>query len=448
MRFKSILGALIFVCFATLFATVSFIQTKNFGRIATKVISDLSQKKANTQVSVKHFSISLFPPGIELNQVKVKKDFGEGKKFESEFGKLGLYVGLIEFEEKKISLGEIKISDSIVKYTSPESDEEIKEIDQEIINEVFRLSDRLPLTIDTVILQNAKIHLNHELLEAKRVKVFKRADAFMVRFHLANLRPLREKDFSLDEIWGDAEIGRKNINLHRLKVQHDVHSLLIKGKIKNYPLLKNSELSLSGESSVFLKNMSQEIALPDLIKIDAGFAHFSFKLGFAQRKLEGLLDLSLAGLDSNVIKADQLITSVDLKNDILSVKSLSLINKKEKLRLVSGVDVFNLKNSDYLYDPINIQLDQFDLNNALGILPSLHSIKGELTGQLKFTYKNKDLDFEPKDGFVIHHLGLVVGEDKPFTVLMIKKAVLNSASFRVKKLKEFQMDSLVQLEHS
>ena len=101
MRFKSILGAFIFVCFATLFAMVAFVQTKNFGRIATKVISDLSQKRANTKVSVKHFSLSLFPPGIELNQVKVNKDFGEGKKFESEFGKLGLYVGLIEFEEKK-----------------------------------------------------------------------------------------------------------------------------------------------------------------------------------------------------------------------------------------------------------------------------------------------------------------------------------------------------------
>jgi translocation and assembly module TamB len=448
MRFKSILGALIFVCFATLFAMVSFIQTKSFGRIATKVISDLSQKRANTQVSLKHFSISLFPPGIEINQIKVKKDLGEGKKFESEFGKLGLYVGLIEFEEKKFSLGEIRISDSMVKYTSPESDEEIKEIDQKVINEVFRLSERLPLTIDTVILENAKIHLNHELLEAKRLKVFKRADAFMVRFHLANLRPLKEKDFSLDEIWGDAEIGRKNISLHRLKVQHDVHSLLLKGKIKNYPLLKKSELSLSGESSVFLKNISQEIALPSFLKIEAGYAHFSFKLGFVQRKLQGSLDLSLAGLDSNVIKAEQLITSVDLKNDILSVKSLSLINKKEKLRLLSGVDVFNFKNSHYLFDPINIQLDQFDLNNALGILPTLHSIKGELTGQLKFTYKNKDLNFEPKDGFVIHHLGLVVGKDKPFTVLMIKKALLSSAAFRVKKLKEFQMDSLVQLEHS
>ena len=408
----------------------------------------LKSKKANTHVSVKNFGISLFPPGIELNQVKIKKNFGAGKEFQSELGKLGLYIGLIEFEEKKISLGEIRISDSIIKYTSPESNEEVKEIDQKMINQFFKASERLPLTIDTVILENAKIILNYELLEAKRVKLFKRADAFMVRFHIANLRPLKEKDFSVDEIWGDAEIGKKNINLHRLKVQHDVHSLLIKGKIKNYPLLKNSEITLTGESSVFLKNMSQEIQLPSFLKLEAGFAHFSFNLGLRQRKLNGSLDLSLSGLDSNIIKAEQLIASLSLENEMLNLKSLSLINRKEKLRLISSVEVYNLKNSNYLYEPISIELEQFDLNNALGILPSLQSIKGQLSGQLKFTHKNKDLDFEPKDGFVIHNLGLVVGQDRPFTVLMIKKAHLSSSSFRVKKLKEFQMDALVQLEHS
>ena len=435
MRFKSILGAFIFVCLATFVAVVFFIQTKNFGRIATKVISDLSQKRASTQVSVKNFGISLFPPGIELNQVKIKKEIGPGKIFESEFGRLGFYVGLIEFEEKKISLGEIRISDSVIKYTSPESNEEIKEIDQDVIDQVFKASDKLPLTIDTVILENAKIIVNYELLEAKRVKLFKRADAFMVRFHLANLRPLKEKDFSLDEIWGDAEIGRKNIKLHRLKVQHDVHSLLIKGKIKNYRLLKNSELAVSGESSVFLKNIAQEINLPDLLKLDAGFAHFSFKLGFRETKLNGSLDLSLSGLDSNIVKAEQLIASVNLENDVLNLKSLSLTNKKEKLRLVSSADVYNLKNSNFLFEPMNVHLEQFDLNNALSILPSLQSIKGQLSGELKFSYKNKDLDFEPKDGFLIHNLGLIVGGNSPFTVLMIKKAQLSSSSFRVKKLK-------------
>ena len=46
----------------------------------------------------------------------------------------------------------------------------------------------------------------------------------MVRFHLANLHPIKEKDLYVDEIWGDAEVGRKNINLHRLKIQYTILS--------------------------------------------------------------------------------------------------------------------------------------------------------------------------------------------------------------------------------
>ena len=104
MRFKSILGAFIFICFASFVALVIFIQTKSFGRLATRVISDLSQKRAQTDVSIKSIGISVFPPGIELNQVRIQKDIGTDKKLKSEFGRLGFYIGLIEFEERKITL--------------------------------------------------------------------------------------------------------------------------------------------------------------------------------------------------------------------------------------------------------------------------------------------------------------------------------------------------------
>ena len=256
MRFKSILGAFIFIGLASMIAMVVFIQTKSFGRIATKVISDISQKKAQTKVSIKSIGISLFPPGIELNQVRVKKNLGEGKKISTEFGKLGFYIGLIEFEEKKITLGEIRISDSTIDFVSPDTnDEEVKELDQKMINKFFNFSDDLPLRVDTVLLTNARVFVNHDLIEAKRIKLFKRGDSFMVRFHLSNLHPLKDNVLSIDEIWGDAELGRENINIHRLKVQHDVHTLLIKGKVKNYGRLKNAEGTFTGEASVHINNI-------------------------------------------------------------------------------------------------------------------------------------------------------------------------------------------------
>lgn len=448
MRFRSILGAFIFIFLASFMALVIFVQTKTFGRVATKVITDLSQRRAQTKVSIKSLGISLFPPGIELNRVKVFKQISSDKKIQTEFGKLGFYVGLIELEEKKLTLGEIRISDSTIDYSGPESDDEpLEKIDQSIINNIFDMSKQLPVRIDTVLLENSRIFVNHDLIEAKRLKLFKRGDSFMTRFHLANLKPLAEKDWTIDEIWGDAEIGRKNINIHRLRIQHDVHTLLIKGKIKNYPLLKQAQADVSGESSIHLRNIRNEITLPELIQLHRGYAHLSFKTQLKNQELNGTVDLSLSDLDSNILKAEQLIASLELNNNILNLARLSITNHKEKLKLLAGKEIYDFKTSRYLYQSLSAYVEHLDLNNALGVLPSLKPLKGELTGEVTFTYRDNNMEFKPKDGFVVHNLGLVVGEQKPFTVLMVKRAKISYGSFRVID-SEFQMDAIVELNNS
>ncbi|MBA2404940.1 MAG: translocation/assembly module TamB domain-containing protein [Bdellovibrionales bacterium] len=270
----------------------------------------------------------------------------------------------------------------------------------------------------------------------------------MVRFHLANLHPVKDKPFTIDEIWGDAEIGRKNVSIHRLKVQHDVHTLLIKGKIKNYPSLLNAEASLTGESSIHISNIKDEIPLPDVIKLNKGYAHVSFKGELKNKMVNGSIDVSLADFESNVAHAEQIIASLEFRNEILKLTKLKLTNKKEKLNLLAATEVYNFKTSKYLYQPINVHVENIEMTNALSILPSLNVLKGQLTGDLAFTYQNRDMEFKPKDGFLIHNLGLIVGKNDPFTILMIKRAKITTASFRVENLKEFQMDAMVELNHS
>lgn len=428
---------------------VIFIQSKNFGRIATKVISDISYKKTQTRVSIKSIGISLFPPGIELNQVKISKDIGPQERVESEFGSVGFYVGLIEFEEKRITLGEIRLMDSVIKYTKPEDNEpELKKIDQKLINKFFSISDELPLRIDKIHVENSKIYVNHDIVEAKRLKVFKQGDVYIARFHLANLQPMKDSALSIDEVWGDAEIGRHDIKIQRLKILQDVHTLLVKGKIKNYPLIKNSEVDVSGESSVYLGNLKEIIAMPEVIKFYNGYAHSIFKIQIKNQEAQAKIDISLTDLSSSLVQADKIISTMDINKNILSINEFSLARGKEKLKLINPVEIANFKDSNFLYQPINVEVEELKLNNALSILPSLEPLKGQLNGKLTFHYTKKDMEFSPKDGFYIRNLALVVGQDKPFKILEIQKAKLSAASFRVVDLKEFQMDSVVNLNNS
>jgi translocation and assembly module TamB len=448
MRFKSILGAFIFLWLASFVAMVIFVQTKTFGRIASKVISDISHRRADAKITVKSLAISLLPPGIEFNQVKIHKNLAPDKKIFTEFGKLGFYVGLIELEEKKLTLGEIRISDSVIDYTAPEDNEPTPEkIDKKIINQIFDFSNKMPLRVDTLLLENTRLFFNHDLIEAKRLKLFKRGDNFIARFHLANLKPLKDSALRIDEIWGDAQIGREDINIYRLKVQHDVHSLLLKGKLKNYHLLKGAEINLTGESHLFLQNLKNHLSLPEMIKFEAGFAHLSFKGQIKDKKINGTIEAAISEMDSNLFKAEQLITQLSFNEKNITLEKFLLKNKTEKLILLEPKKIFDFNNKQYLREPLTVRAENLELNNVLGVLPSLKVLKGKLNGELTFSMFGKDMEFKPKDGFLVNNLGLVVGDDKPFTILMIKRAKLTSANFKVID-SEFQMDSLIELNHS
>lgn len=448
MRFKSVLGAFLFILLASSIAFIVFIQTKSFGGLVTRIVSDLSQKKLDTFVKIKSFSISVFPPGLEMNKVTIKKKMSDLEKFEAEFGKIGFYISLIEVEEKKLTFGEIRIADSAINYTFPEKDEELKEIDRSMIKKVFELTDNAPVRIDTLLIENTRIFANHELVEAKRLKIFKKDDSFVARFHLANIQPSKESEFKLDEVWGDAEISQTDLKIYRLKAQHDVQTLLIKGKVKDYFKLKNSEASLNGEAQLHLGSLNREFPLSEMIQIQDGSAKTGFNLAYKDNQLTGSADLFIQGLESNIVHADEVRSNLSLNNNKLSLDKLNLIHKKEKVSLLAPAVVFDLSNKSYLTKPIRASVENLELTNALGILPSLSSLHGSITGELSFEYKNEDLYFTPKDNFIVQNLALIVGKkNDPFTIIKIKKAVLNNSQFAVIN-NEFQMSSSVQLERS
>ena len=448
MRFKSVLGAFIFILMASTIAFLVFIQTKSFGGLVTKIVSDVSQKKLQTKVKIKSFSLSVFPPGIEMNKVSVQKKFSDVEEFEAQLGKIGFYISLIEVEERKLTFGEIRIADSDIHYVFPKKDEEMKEIDKKIINQVFDLSEDAPIRIDTVLIENSRIFANHDLLEAKRLKIFKKEKDFVARFHLANLQPSAELDIKIDEIWGDAEIGRNDIEIYRLKIQHDVQALILKGKIREYHKLKGSEANINGEAQVHLESLKNDLPMPEMIDIKSGLAKAGFNINYKNETLSATTDLFMEDFKSNLFYADEFRAELAMDKNKLVLNKLSLNYKKEKVQLINPVEVFELNNKTYLTKPINASVENLSLTNALRILPSLKVLHGELNGQLAFQYKKGDLYFHPRDNFLVKNLALIVGEKKdPFTILKVTRASLKNSQFAVIN-NEFQMSASVELPRS
>lgn len=448
MRFKSVLGAFIFIILASFIAMVVFVQTKSFGGLVTRIVSDITQRKTQAQVKIKSLSISVFPPGLEINKVSFSKKISDVESIDAEFGKVGLYVSLIEVEERRLTLGEIRIEDSAIQYIFPKKDEELKEIDKKVIDKIFDLSDSSPVGIDTLLVENARIYANHDLLEARRLKIFKKNGSFVTRFHLANIKPLADNDFTLDEVWGDAEINRKDIKLYRLKAQQDVQSILLKGKIKNYRLLKNAQAALNGVGNLHLNSLKNLVPFPKMISIDEGFAKLAFNLQYQKQLIKSNADLTLTDFRSNLFYADELRLKAHLADNKVTADSMEMTFDNQKATLLSPVELVDLGKWSYLTKPIQASVDNLSLNNALRVLgPSLQVLKGRLTGELTVEHKKGDFFFKPKNNFLIRNLGLVVGNSKPFTVLMAKSARLKDSEFAIID-NEFQMNALVDLPRS
>jgi translocation and assembly module TamB len=448
MRFKSVLGAFLFVLLASLLALVIFVQTKSFGQLVTRVVSDISERRFKTSVRVKSFSLSFFPPGVELNRVQIRKEFSANEVFDGELGKIGLYVGLIETEEKKLTLGEIRIADCHVRYSSPESNKELTEIDPKLIKKIFELPDRSPLAIDTFLVENAKVVLNHDLVDIRRFKLFRKGKSFVTRFHLANLRPEAESEFSVDEVWGDGEVSRSDVTIYRLKVLHDVQTLLLKGTITNYPKLRGATAKLNGEAQLNLRALGREPVIPVLVRLTGGEARTSFDLSYENRDLVAAVDVYAREFRSNVLFADELRAQLALRNRKLFVEKLTVAHEKQRASLAGRALVYDFTGGHLLPAPLTVTVEDFALGNAVRVLgPKLAPLRGELSGRLRFEYKNEDLYFRPADGFLVRNLALVVGDDKPFTVLKIKRTNLTGAEFAVVD-GEFRMTSGVALPRS
>lgn len=446
MKLRSILASFLFIVVASFIALYFFVQTRSFGDLLTRVVTDIAQKRFDAKVGIDNIEISLFPPGLELNRVRVKRK-SESERINLELGKLGIYLNLIEIEERRISLGEIKIQNSVIEIIQPESNEPTEEIKQEVIDEIFKISDRLPLRVDTLLLEDAFLKINHDLLEARRLKVFKKGKNFVSRFHLANIRPDAEKDFTIDEIWGDLELGRKNLEIYRLKIIQDVQSLLVKGKVKDYRLLKGSHAQLKGEINLSLENLDQLLGITKTIRMEQGFADILFDVSLQNLEVHGSAFARLQDFRSNLAYADTVEGSFRFRPEGIFLEKAELKRESQHAVLLESAMVFDIPRKLILPSPLQLKFDNYTLTNALRVVPELKDLHGVMSGHMTLRHDRGDFYIKPRDGFHARDVSLIVGDEKPVRILTIPSLTLTETDISVVN-KEVRLSGQAKLPNS
>ncbi len=422
---------------------IFFIQSESFGKVLSKVVSDIGYRKTQTRIKFESVNITLFPPGIYLEKVYFKKKLDPESTLIAEFGEVGFTIPLLRLEERSFGLGEFVAKDTVLELKYQETDTPITEIPQEKIDQVFASIKQSPIWLSSLNVENLKLITTHQLFDAKKIKISKLKDKLKLRFQISSLNPKKNSKYSIDDIWVDATIDRKKIKINRAKIQHDVQNLLIKGEINEYSKLLAASGNFKGEGNLHFTQLDQYLPETVFIKIQKGTGHISFSGSFENKKIAGKSDVFIKNLDSNVLTAKEIVAKVDIVEDIIQIKKLNITNDLEKIILVQRVDVFDLTNKKNLEGEIEVELENVELRNILKFLPSLKVLGANLTGVAKITMMKDGLVITPKDLFSLKNFVFEVGDDKPFRILTIKKAQLVKTVLSVEK-GIFQIDSMIQ----
>jgi hypothetical protein len=175
---------------------------------------------------------------------------------------------------------------------------------------------------------------------------------------------MKDEELSIDEIWGEAEISKKDVTIHRLRIQHDVHTVLLKGHIVDYPLLKKSKADIKGEATIYFNGIKDIISLPELIKLDSGSSHLVFNVGMFNKEFKGNFSASIRDLRSNIVFADTIDFAAEFEQNKLILQSLDFKYNEESIKLLKPATVADFTREMYLGDKISAHVEKVSLNNA------------------------------------------------------------------------------------
>ncbi len=426
MRIKSIFASFLIVFSVSTVCLLVFLQTESFGRLITKVITDLTEKKVGAKVSVKNIFFTIYPLGITFQNFKLEKKINDGIIF-FESGGLSLNLNLMEIEDRRLSFGEINFNQAYLNFQNRSDEKQVEEIPEKILEEVFKYPEKLPLAIDTVVIENSKIIYNDFQVNIKRFKTFKENKTFKTRLHLSSPNIPSDINVPIDEIAGQVDITKKNIKIHKLRILSEVNTLEFWGDVKNFPKLKKSMIEIQGESFVNLSFLNEKL-LPSKVLISEGEAKGNFKFLWKNEDPDFDAKILIDDLSSNLLDAEKIEADLTFNNQKLSLNNLFLKNKAENLEVKKKNILYDLAQKKLFPNPLELYFTEFNLNNGLKYFGEKYRIlKGNISGKISLEIENKSFRIKPHDHFHIKNF-ILTNQSNTLNILDVKNIFMKNTT--------------------
>ncbi|MBY0516177.1 MAG: translocation/assembly module TamB [Bacteriovoracaceae bacterium] len=439
----------VLVFFLLLFVALSaagwaFIQSKAFGRLLSKAITEVSSQKFDTKIKFSRIGMKFFPPGIALENINLEYN-KEGTKIFAEAGELGVFFDLDTFRNSKFRLKEIFLREGFAKLEIAKDESSGKHPWDVIQNEL----EKLPIDIGSLAISDSRVIVEGVSLDVNNLVIFPGSKVIRIDGDLKQIGHEKiPSSIDLLRIIGDLKkdyIFAKSFQILQKRSQ-------IKGNltIKDWSDVTKTLVEGDIDSEVFLPDIKEWLEI-EPVKVFDGIVKTKGKLTWSEKSGPRLSsDFEITNLESNIVRSELILGKI-ISNEIgISIPTLSLKNHNEKIDLISPVLVWDQKNRKILPDPVLAKVQKLELNNALTFLGEpLQPLKGAITGNIKFQLKGKNLYFTPDSGFKVEGLRLEIkkSDTQIMNVVKAPELWLYKSEFNVIN-GEFQMSANIKAPKS
>ncbi len=401
----------VLVFFLLLFAALSaaawaFLQSRSFGQLLSRAVTEISSKQFDTKVRFSRVGIHFFPPGLSLENVSLRYE-RQGTRIDAEAGSLGVVFDLRFYSQNKLHLGEVYLSEGFADLRFEPSTTESTHPWDLIQSEL----KKLPIDVGTIRITDSRISVLETTVDAHHLELNPGPEVVTVD---AELKLIKHQSMpsSVDVLRIRADVKREVLTAKTVQVMQKSSKLLASGVVENWADRERLRVAGNFESELFVPDLHEWGDLP-VVRLESGVlrAKGEFRWSAAE-KFAGRADLVVSGLRSNVAVAQRIEAQAEARDQRIFVSQFRLRNNDEKLELIEPAVLVDLANDRLLPNALPLRADKLSLSNALSVLgPALAPLKGTLTGNLLFRLKGQDLFFTPAKGFQLDRLRLDVDGD-------------------------------------
>lgn len=395
------------VFFLLFFAALSaagwaFLQSRSFGRLLSRAITEVSEKKFDTKVRFSRINMRFFPPGLGLENVTLLYS-RQGTIVEAEAGEIGVLFDLNMFSEAKVNLAEVFLSEGFVDLTLPNQEKS----EQHPWDRTQHELEKLPVKISRLRVEDSRLSFLGTTLDVKSLSVS--PDAKVIGME-AELKLLRHESMpsSIDMLKVSGEIFREKINAKQILLFQKSSKIQVSGQVQSWSDFERLSFDGLVEADVYLPDVHEWGDLSP-VKLTNGVLKTKGKFSWTKAAgAKAVADIELGDFQSNIFQAQRLTAKISTKDIGLYLSDLSFTNNDEKISIKESVKVWDYDKQRLLPDGVRAQLVNVELGNVLSFLgDSLEPLKGRLSGDVAVRLRGSDLYLSPFNGFMVNNLRLV-----------------------------------------